>query len=251
MRVLRLMAFICVLVAMGSHAQAVVILDYDLTGATTTAPDDWAPTTQAPGISGILLTRGAGIDPSGLTNGFSSNNWATAEASLANAISANEYYEWGFSVDPGYEASLSTFDVSLRRSAVAAPMNYALYASLDGFASSVLVVEFSYFGRSSGTAPPTIVPYQWMTTDTAGQNAGNPISTVDLSTTPQLQDLQGGTSVTFRLYAWGNGDGASSNTVALGRVDGPEIGGEVIAIPEPASVGLLTVGSLLLARRRR
>lgn len=247
----------CIAVAalvMSSAAHAAVVVDYYLEGATTTAPDTWSATTADPNVTPALLSRGAGIAPAGLTNGFSSNNWDPDNFSLTDAAADNEYYEWGFTVDPGYVASLSTFDTNLRRSAINAPDHYALYYSVDGFATSAEAAAFQYLGRSSGSAPDTVEPFQWMTTDTGGQNAGNPISTVDLSGVSGLQNIPGGATVTFRLYAYRDPSltgGALTNTVALGRFDGPEIGGTVALIPEPASLGLLAAGALFAVRRPR
>jgi hypothetical protein len=242
--------------AIATPATAAIILNYDLTGLVTTpAPTSVAPTAEDPAVDGADLVRGPGINPAGLTNGFSSDNWTTAGASRDAAIAAGDYYQWGFTVDPGYLVSLATLDFSLRRSAVAAPMNYLVQASLDGFTTpGVDVATFNYFGRSSGTAPGVVVPGQWMTTDTPGQNAGNPVTPpIALATIPSLQAITGGSTVTFRLYAWGDGTGADTNTVALGRINGPLIQGTAALVPEPAAIALcgsaLIVG--LVARRRR
>ena len=241
-------------IALGSTVQAATIINYDLTGASGTAgsePAFWAPTSAAPGITGMNLTRGAGILPANLTNGFSSNNW-TLGSSSATAQANDDYYQWGLTVDSGYEADLSTLNFSMRRSAIAAPDTYELYASFDNFATAgTLITTFNYFGRSSGTAPTTVVDGQWMTSDTPGQGNGNPISTINLASTPSLQDIPGGNTVTFRLYGYGNIAGAAdSNTVALGRIAGPLIGGDVTLVPEPASLALIGCAALAAMRRR-
>ncbi|HEV2296570.1 MAG TPA: PEP-CTERM sorting domain-containing protein [Tepidisphaeraceae bacterium] len=60
--------------------------------------------------------------------------------------------------------------------------------------------------------------------------------------------------MTFRLYAYRDPaltGGALTNTVALGRFDGPEIGGTVTVVPEPASLSLLAAGALFAVRRPR
>jgi hypothetical protein len=259
MRALHQTALLCcvalISAALAAPATAAIILNYDLTGLTTTAPTSAPPTAEDPAVDGADLVRGPGLDSAGLTNGFSSDNWATTTASRETAIAEGEYYQWGFTVDPGYLVSLATLDFSLRRSAVAAPMNYLVQASLDGFATpGVDVATFNYFGRSSGTAPGVIVPGQWMTTDTPGQNAGNAVTPpIALAAVPELQAITGGSMVTFRLYAWGDGAGAATNTVALGRINGPLIQGTAVLIPEPAAIALLgsalAVGLITLRRR--
>jgi hypothetical protein len=172
---------------------------------------------------------------------------------LAAAISTGDYYQWGFTVNPGYSAALSTLDFALRRSAIGAATNYEVQYSLDGFATpGSLVADFNYYGRSSGTAPGTVTPFQWMTTDTAGQDAGNSISTINLTSISALQTLAENTTVTFRLYAYGAGPtAADSNTIAIGRTNGPTIGGTLTAVPEPSTFALMGLAILGCTFRRK
>jgi hypothetical protein len=187
------------------------------------------------GLSAGELTRGPGIVQAGLGNGFSANNWnntnSTVNPVVANrdtAISDGEYFEFSVTVTDGFKLSLSSFETSLRRSAVASPMNYELQYSFDDFATpGIVITNFNYFGRDSGTAPATLAPFQWMTTDTPGQGSGNPTLPFRLDGVAALQNLPAGTKITLRLYAWGMGNGADSNTVALGRVNGPALRGIV------------------------
>jgi hypothetical protein len=254
----------------GPASQAAIIVEYDLDSITTASPPaTFAATTVDPNVSALSLSRGAGINAAGLARGFSSNDFDPTNATVADAIADNEYLQWGFTTNPNTITSLQTMNFSLRRSATNAHANFELRASLDDFATpGSTVATFQYLGRSSGTAPGVVVPFQWMTTDTPGQDAGNPITPIVLSTTPILAAIPGSTNVTFRLYAFGALPGAAlTNTIALGRADsatspppvpvngpgGPSIEGIVVLIPEPAS-GLLLMGSalgLVLAARSR
>lgn len=246
--------------ALIGRSQGAVITEYDLSAVPVTAVDTVAATTSSFAVTSAPLTRGAGIDPAGLTRGFSANNFSLTGASVNDAIAANEYFEWGFTVETGAIVSLTSMDFSLRRSATNGPSNFEVRASLDDFATpGTTVATFNYLGRSSGTAPAVVAPFQWMTTDTPGQGDGNLITPIALSTVPSLQAIPEGTEVTFRLYVWGNLTGAAaSNTVALGRQSatngpgGPSIQGIVVAIPEPASFVLTLTGmaGALLVRRR-
>ena len=114
-------------------------------------------------------------------------------------------------------------------------MYFELQASFDKFASPGITVDsFTYYGRTSGTAPDPCPldndPYYYMHSDLAGRgntatSPGDPIPTVDLTAFPELQDIPGGTNVIFRLYAWGNEKTTPTNTVSFGRMQGPVITG--------------------------
>lgn len=246
-------AFAGCLVAAVTSVDAAVVLDYDLSAVPNAVVTTVAPTTVAGGLTASDLSRGSGITATNLTAGFSSNNWAAATASRQNAIDTNQYYQFGFTVVPGGSVSLEQLEVGLRRSALAAPMNYEWQYSLDAFATSGNTISvpgspyystgaFTYFGRSSGSGG---VPsdFNYMTADLAGQNNGNPMPPLDLTGITALQNITAGATVDFRLYAWGDGTGATSNTVALGRNLGPRLSG--VAVPEPTS--LILVGGAFLA----
>jgi hypothetical protein len=240
--------------------QPATLVEYDVAGVPVTAIALREPTAGTEGVTGLDLTRGPGINAAGLTNGFSANNWTPGadNPSRSVAIANGDYFQFGLSVDPDHTASLATLDLSLRRSATNGPMNYELQASLDGFATEgILVSEFTYLGRTSGGNSPDpnpilTDPFYYMTNDLAARpnavtSPGDAIPTIDLSTIGALQDLAAGATVTFRLFAWGNANTAITNTVALGRMDGPKItglvtslsgSGQSIGVPEPASAVL-------------
>lgn len=246
-----------------ASAQAAVVLDYNLSAIPNAVVQTAPATTVAAGLSATDLTRGSGLTATNLTAGFSSNNWAGATASRQNAIDTNQYYQFGFTVVPGGSVSLEQLEVGMRRSAVNAPMNYEWQYSLDGFATAGNTISvpgspyystgvFTYFGRSSSGTTPAPEDFNYMTVDVANQGDGNPMPPLDLSGITALQNVTAGSTVDFRLYGWGAGLGASTNTVALGRNLGPRLSG--VAVPEPT--GLMVVGGAVLAgfgcvRRRR
>jgi hypothetical protein len=251
----QLALLVCSVVVVGlASTDAAVVLDYDLSAVPNAAVTTVPPTTVAGGLSASDLTRGNGITATNLTSGFSSNNWATTTASRQNAIDTNQYYQFGFTVVPGGSVSLEQLEVGLRRSAIAGPMNYEWQYSLDGFATSANTISvpgspyystgtFTYFGRNSGSGG---VPdnFNYMTVDLPGQGDGNPMPPLDLTGITALQNITAGSAVDFRLYAWGDGAGATTNTVALGRNLGPRLSG--VAVPEPTSL-MVAGGGLLLA----
>jgi len=246
---------VCSVVVVGlASSDAAVVLDYDLSAIPNEVVQTASATTVAGGLSATDLTRGSGITAANLTAGFSANNWAAGTASRQNAIDTNQYYQFGFTVVPGGSVSLEQLEVGLRRSAIAGPMNYEWQYSLDGFATSANTISvpgspyystgtFTYFGRNSGSGG---VPdnFNYMTVDLPGQGDGNPMPPLDLTGITALQNITAGSAVDFRLYAWGNGAGTTTNTVALGRNLGPRLSG--VAVPEPTSL-MVAGGGLLLA----
>lgn len=186
-------------------------------------------------VAPLELTRGPGIKAAALLNGFSSDGWNHAGASLEVAIEKGMYYQFGLTVKEGYTVSLTDLDLWVRRSGATAPYNAEVHVSLDGFKTpGIKVADFTYRGRVSGTAPaedPLVDdPYYYLTNDLPGRpntgtSVGDHIPTMDLTKIEELKDLPAGTTVTFRLYAWGDDKTTDTNTFALGRVRGPVIKG--------------------------
>src|SRR5688500_8208519 len=161
--------------ASSTLAQAAILVQYNAAGASSTAGSEPA-LLNATGasdanITPTTLTRGTGLDTAGLGNGFSADFWEPTNTTLADAVTAGDYFQWGFTVNSGFEADITSFDATLRRSATNGPSTFYLLYSFDDFATpGATAVTFQYLGRSSGTAGTT-TPFQWMTTDTPGQDA--------------------------------------------------------------------------------
>lgn len=235
---LRRVSLVALLVLLlSSVVGAATLVEYSLDGVIhTPAPDSVRATKVASGLTALELTRGPGIRAMSLTNGFSSDGWHNAR-NRDGALNVGAYYQFGFKVNEGSTASLSTLDFTLRRSAKNAPMNIEVQVSLDGFATpGIVVANLNYYGRTSGSAPAVDPlkndPYYYMSNDLPGRpnqttSVGDAVPTIDLSGISALQNVPGGTEVTFRIYAWGNADTTETNTLALGRMVGPAIGGTV------------------------
>jgi hypothetical protein len=254
----------CPLVGM-PVAWSEVLVDYNLTAIVTSSasPAVSAPaTTVATGVTASDITRGPGLAPFNLTRGFSSQGWnnsGTTATTRADAISGNKYYTFALTIAPGSTASFSDISVGLYKSAVTSPASMEWQYSFDNFVTTgSTLTTFNHLGRNSGTPPGTVTPFQWMTTDTPGQSNGNITPALDISTVSPLQNLAGPATVTFRLYGWGSINGNATtptNTLALGRDNGPLINGIITTVPEPASICLVAtavgIGGVLRARRRR
>ena len=71
-------------------------------------PSPFSPSNTAAGVAAVLgLTRGSGVttNSSGAARGWGGNSWNSD--SEADAITANQYFTFGFTVDTGYSVSLS------------------------------------------------------------------------------------------------------------------------------------------------
>lgn len=245
-----------------ARAQSGVILDFNLAAVPNSPVPTFAPTTVAAGLESNGLSRGPGVAATNLTGGYSAGGWTAGPLgdngpSRANAIASNRYLGFNLVVGGRYLASLDSVWFSLRRSAVNAPLYFELQYSLDGFVTpGVKVADFTFRARVSGSSPTlpatlsenpedyfrfgaperadeegfVLPPDPGPQIDTT-TTPGRPVPPMDLSTFADLQNIPGGTTVSFRLYAWGNGSTATSNTVAFGRVNGPQITGEVIVDP--------------------
>jgi hypothetical protein len=245
-------------------ARSAVLVDYNLTNIVTSSASpavSATATTVSAGITASDVTRGPGLSPLNLSRGFSSQGWnnsGTTPTTRADAISGNKYYTFALTIAPGSTASFSDISVGLYKSAITSPASMEWQYSFDNFVTTgSTLTTFNHLGRNSGTPPGSVTPFQWMTTDTPGQSNGNPTPPLDISTVSPLQNLAGPATVTFRLYGWGSINGNATtptNTLALGRDNGPLINGTV-TVPEPASLCLVAtaagIGGLIRVRRRR
>lgn len=245
------------------------IVGWNLRGTPTTAVVEKPASDVAQGVEQVFLTRGPGLELSNLHEGFAAVEYNTGNPDRAAAIASGDYFEFGFTVEEGYQAYVSSLDAAFRRSAFDSPYNLEWQYSLDGFATDGTPIvptgkswdeigwvpdsstwrstteeffwegaSFLYLGRNS-TGATTVyrnqaVDYNYITRDVTEQGAagepGNAMPTIDLRGISELQGVPAGTTVTFRLYAWGNEGTGTTNSFAFGRQDGPVVGGAVAPV---------------------
>lgn len=249
-----------------------VIVGWDLSVVSSnTAVTSIPVTTAAEGLEVSDLGRGPGLGNSGLGQGFAANRWNNVNsayqpstANRANAISRGDYFEFSVTVAAGKSLSLAALDAAMRRSALNAPLNFEWQYSFDNFetpgvtilprglAWSVLGLTnsstFQYLGRTSTPEAANVQMYDWVIKDVGGRpnqtsSPGDPIPTIDLASIPELQNIVGPKTITFRLYGWGNANTADSNTVAFGRVHGPRLRGTIGEAPITPELSIELVGS--------
>lgn len=170
-------------------------------------------TTLDANLNTSTLSRGSGINPRILSNGFSSSAF-TNGGTQTDAITNSDYLEFQISASTPYEVSLSTINSTFYRSSTG-PNTFLWTYSLDGITFIDIGSSFTYTGAGGGGAAQPVI---------------------NLSAIPDLQNVLFGTTITLRLYAWGATSG--SGTFAIGRTSGDNlrIGGSVVLSPCPGGV---------------
>lgn len=160
------------------------------------------------------ITRGAGLAPTSNGNSFRALNWASAD--VAAAVTANDYFTWTISADPGclLTATNAVFNWSYSGTG---PSSMALRSSADGFASDLATFSSVVNGATQTTALAV-----------------------------------SGSSVEFRLYAFGNtatGGTAGFDSSAAAGSGILEVYGTTI--PEPVTLAFVGVGVAMFALLRQ
>jgi hypothetical protein len=169
-----------------------------------------------------VLSRGSGISALANADSFSSSGFQAAGGSLTGALAANNYYTFSLEASANYLFSVTSIDFNFTSSSDG-PQSWALFSSVDGFAAvGDALIDWGHVGYDPNT------------------------QTANLSGVAGLQNISG--PIEFRVYGYeASGDGGT------GRFEGP--GGDITVdgavVPEPATLGLLGLGALALALRRK
>lgn len=197
-------------------AGAAVIASWDFAGFDGT--EATADGTMATGMETATLSHGAGLQY--VTANQDSFNGTGFLSTLDSALADDDYFTFTLAASVNYIFSLDSIGFNFDASP-SGPQSWALFSSMDGFAAA-------------GDAL-----YNWTSVGTGSRTA-------TLSANPDFQVISG--SVEFRVY--GYGASLESGTGSF-EGDGNDItvNGEVV--PEPATLGLLGLGALALAFRRK
>lgn len=190
----------------------------------------YGATAAAGGVTGMTMTRGAGLGVAFATQAnFNARGWNQE---------ATDYLSFGFTVANGSSVNLSSLQIGTR-SEGGAPGVLALRSSVDGFGSDLFI-----FDQASTTSN------EW------GPGAGFIFSVIDLSA---MANLTG--TVEFRIYQVGNSaaNGGTPETnrhfrltnYFWGGVDQGDMSFSGTVVPAPGALALLGLGGLVGGRRRR
>ena len=178
-----------------------------------------------------VLSRGNGAALPGSTgsNMFGASGFTSA--SLADAITNNDYFTFSITVDSGYMMSLSGINFNMSET-TSGPNNAALLSSVGGFTSRAVVST-------------------WPLPSSSNSDQSITLSALAFS------NLTG--TVEFRIYAWGGG-ASTTDKYRFRNLSGNDLvisGSTSLApIPEPSTYaailgGVALIGVVAVRRRKR
>lgn len=210
-----------------ASAQAVTVASYDFSdglNATTTDPalTVSAALTVGAGISGFDTTGGLfAVD--GAQSGTDGVNLSSLNQALGQGITENNFISFEVDIPAGETVDFTSIN-----------FNYSTIAAFD--------FAFGVFSSETGFAAGDQLSGQFAN----GFNDFVLSGPVDLSGNADLQGLTD-TSVEFRFYFAEN---STSNT-RIHNLDNILLEGDITSVPEPSSLGLLSLVALMGFRRRR
>jgi 2',3'-cyclic-nucleotide 2'-phosphodiesterase (5'-nucleotidase family) len=168
-------------VAFANPAAADVLAGWDTSGASGWGSSPFAVTMSAANLAVGGLTRGGGVGTSGTAaaRGWGGNTWTSSGE--ASAVAAGQTASFSVTANSGYQVSFTSISrLDYRRSA-SGPSSGMLQYQLGGGAF-VDAATLSYASTSS---------------------SGSSVGAIDLSAIASLQNVPGGTTVTFRIVNFG------------------------------------------------
>jgi PEP-CTERM motif len=225
-----------VLLLSAASVWAAPIIQYDVESITSTQTVGSVPAINpAAGVTGIDVTRGAGLTPASASFSINSSGWTSPQT--------NDYYEFGFNTTQSYQVNQLT--VGLRSSNTGPGFVNLLY-SKDGGSFTLL--------NSTGSIPLMGTDYNNLVADLSEIGVVNDSLVFRLVVDPahSTDSANGGTigsGGTFRFASYSPSGGVFLNPEITGDPAAPPT-----AVPEPASLfvwSLGLVGLVVVIGRRR
>ena len=179
-------------------------------------------TLTAKAVNPSTIVRGAGLEASSLSRGFSARTNANLNfldvTDQASAVANNSYLEFSLHVKAGSQVSLETIYAKFRRSGAGAK-KYAWSYSVDNAAFE----------------PITISPVSFTNSATSGIQQ----EPIDLKQIAALQNITNAKVIKFRLYSWEYTSAAGSFALGLSETSSDDvltITGTTIVTPLPVTL---------------
>lgn len=221
-----LLAAVVGLMLAGPASAGLIVADYGFVGGSAASTDGDATTTAGDFMLGAFTggTTSPGIS-SGTETAFARTNSTGATTaggdSLAEAIANDAYFSFTLNTDANaVDMEDLTFDHSFTAAFTTGVFSVAVMVDQVGFTDGDELATFAFSGVSGDQAPETRV--------------------VDLTSVTELQSFNG--TAEFRFYLFDNSN-ANQRIHRLADV-------VLEVVPEPASLALLSLGGLVLLRRR-
>ena len=211
----------------GAQAQTTFTYNFGTTSPGTAAPTSGSSSNVTAGSFSIGNSLGtvsaplSNTSPSNYTGASGSYNLGNAVKTGAFSASTSSYYALTLNPVSGDAVSLTSFNFGARSTGTG-PTTYALYSSLDSYATPIFA-------------------------DALANDSTWRLLTNNFSFTGTTD-----TAITFRLYTYGGTGNAANNTINS-RIDDVSFIADGVVVPEPATVigGLLLVSALAWNQRRR
>jgi DNA/RNA endonuclease G (NUC1) len=171
----------------GSGTNTITLIGWDVNGVSGYGTSPFSPTTNAPNLAIVGLTRGSGVGTGGTGAARAWGGNAFTATSSAAAITANQFVTFSLAATSGYLLScttVSTFDY--RRSSTGPASGLLQYQIGSGAFNNIATLSYSS-SSSSGAA----------------------LNAIDLSGIAALQNVSNGSNITFRIVNWGGGSGGT------------------------------------------
>jgi len=207
---------VAVILTCAAAAQADLLIGFNFNGYLGNEGQGTSTVFAANMQNPAYITCGTGLAPTSNGNSFRALNWASAD--LATAISANDYFSWTISADSGFSANATGLVFNWSYSGTG-PSTMTLRSSADSFASDLATYSSVVNGATQTTALAV-----------------------------------SGSSIEFRLYAYGNtatGGTAGFDASAAAGSGILEVYGTAVAVPEPVTLAFVGIGAALFAILRQ
>jgi endonuclease/exonuclease/phosphatase family metal-dependent hydrolase len=165
----------------GTTGVVTTLAGWDVNAQSSFGPSPMPPTTNAPNLTIVGLTRGTGVTtvPTAAGRAWGGNGFDSTSSTAA--VSAGDYATFSISANAGYKVSFTAIGrFDYRRSSTGPPNGVLQYQAGSGMFSDIATLSYS-----------------------VSTSGGASLNAIDLSSIAALQNVTAGNIVTFRIVNYG------------------------------------------------